>query len=366
LDTAGRYTTQESDREVDSAAWQGFLQLLKRSRPRRPINGVLLTVSVADLLQQSAAERDAQADAVRARLQELHERFQIRFPIYVLVTKADLLAGFTEFFADLGKEERAQIWGTTFAYDPDAKALPLGSFGAEFDQLEQRLLDRLPARLQAERDPARCAQIFAFPQQLGILRPMLTAFLERVFAASRYEEAPLIRGIYFTSGTQEGSPIDRVIGALARSFGVERKLPAPPAGSGRSFFITRLLRDVVFREQGLAGTNLRWERRRNLLQWSGYALAVALLVGAAAAWMTSYSRNTAYVTEVEARLPAIARQIEGLPRAGRSADVVALMPVLDAVRQVTVTPAIANGVPLSMGFGMFQGDKLGAAAEQSY
>lgn len=366
LDTAGRYTTQESDREVDSAAWQGFLQLLKQSRPRRPINGVLLTVSVADLLQQSSAERDAQADAVRARLQELHESFQIRFPIYVLVTKADLLAGFTEFFADLGKEERAQIWGTTFAYDPDSKVMPLAAFGAEFDQLEQRLLDRLPARLQAERDPARCAQIFAFTQQLGILRPMLIAFLERVFAASRYEEAPLIRGVYFTSGTQEGSPIDRVIGALARSFGVERRLPAPPAGSGRSFFITRLLRDVVFREQGLAGTNLRWERRRNLLQWSGYALAVALLVGAVAAWMTSYSRNTAYVTEVEARLPAIAQQIEGLPRAGRSADVVALMPVLDAVRQVTITPAIANGVPLSMGFGMFQGDKLGAAAEQSY
>ncbi|MBS0554330.1 MAG: type VI secretion system membrane subunit TssM, partial [Proteobacteria bacterium] len=215
LDTAGRYTTQESDREVDSAAWQGFLQLLKQSRPRRPINGVLLTVSVADLLQQSSAERDAQADAVRARLQELHERFQIRFPIYVLVTKADLLAGFTEFFTDLGKEERAQIWGTTFAYDPDSKVMPLAAFGAEFDQLEQRLLDRLPARLQAERDPARCAQIFAFPQQLGTLRPMLNAFLERVFAASRYEEAPLIRGVYFTSGTQEGSPIDRVIGALA-------------------------------------------------------------------------------------------------------------------------------------------------------
>lgn len=366
LDTAGRYTTQESDREADSAAWQGFLQLLKRSRPRQPINGVLLTVSVADLLQQSAAERETQAEAVRARLQELHEQFQIRFPIYVLVTKADLLAGFSEFFADLGKPERAQIWGTTFAHDPDSKAMPLAAFGAEFDLLVQGLLDRLPARLQAERDPGRCAQIFAFPQQLGILRPMLSAFLERVFAASRYEEAPLIRGVYFTSGTQEGSPIDRVIGALARSFGVERRLPAAPAGSGRSYFITRLLREVVFREQGLAGSNLRQERRRHVLQWSACALAATLLLGAVAAWMTSHARNTAYITEVDARLPAIARQLEALPQAARSADVIALMPVLDAVRQVTITPAIANGVPLTMSFGLFQGDKLGAAAEQAY
>ena len=366
LDTAGRYTTQESDREVDSAAWQSFLQLLKRSRPRRPINGVLLTVSVADLLQQSPAEREAQADAVRARLQELHEQFQIRFPIYVLVTKTDLLAGFTEFFADLGKDERAQIWGTTFPYSPDASQKPLDVFGGEFDALEKRLLDRVTTRLQAERDPARCAQIFAFPQQLGLVRPLLAAFLTQVFGASKYQEAPLLRGVYFTSGTQEGTPIDRVIGSLARAFGVERKLPAPLASSGRSYFITRLLRDVVFREQGLAGTNLRLERRRNLLQGAACGLALLLLLGAGTAWLLSYSRNSAYVAEVEARLPAIRQQLEALPPAVRSTDTAGVMPLLESVRRIAVTPAIADGVPASMGYGLFQGNKLGAAASQAY
>src|SRR5689334_15783484 len=46
VDTAGRYTTQESDREADSAAWLGFLDLLKRHRPRQPLNGVIVTLSV--------------------------------------------------------------------------------------------------------------------------------------------------------------------------------------------------------------------------------------------------------------------------------------------------------------------------------
>ena len=50
LDTAGRYTTQESDREADAAAWQGFLDLIKRFRPRRPLNGALVTLSVSDLV----------------------------------------------------------------------------------------------------------------------------------------------------------------------------------------------------------------------------------------------------------------------------------------------------------------------------
>jgi type VI secretion system protein ImpL len=47
----------------------------------------------------------------------LHEHFGIRFPIYVLFTKADLIAGFIEFFNDLGQEERAQVWGMTLPMD---------------------------------------------------------------------------------------------------------------------------------------------------------------------------------------------------------------------------------------------------------
>jgi type VI secretion system protein ImpL len=67
-------------------------------------------------------------------VQELHEHFGIRFPIYVLFTKADLIAGFVEFFNDLGKEERDQVWGMTFPMDDPAN--PEGviqNFTAEFE-----------------------------------------------------------------------------------------------------------------------------------------------------------------------------------------------------------------------------------------
>jgi type VI secretion system protein ImpL len=97
LDTAGRYTTQESNQDVDAAGWRSFMQLLKKSRPRRPINGVLLTVSAEDLLQQSGTKREEHAAALRRRLKELYSDLGIRFPVYVLVSKVDLLAGFNEF-----------------------------------------------------------------------------------------------------------------------------------------------------------------------------------------------------------------------------------------------------------------------------
>ncbi|TCJ20392.1 type VI secretion system membrane subunit TssM [Parasulfuritortus cantonensis] len=116
LDTAGRYTTQSSNQTVDSRAWQGFLKLIRKFRPRQPLNGAIITLSISDLLTQNAAERQEYGRAVHQRIQELYGELGCRFPIYIMVTKCDLLAGFMEFYGDLGREDRAQVWGTTFEY----------------------------------------------------------------------------------------------------------------------------------------------------------------------------------------------------------------------------------------------------------
>lgn len=121
IDTAGRYTTQDSYEQVDKAAWQNFLGLLKKHRPRRPINGVLVSVSLSDLLQLHPTERAAHALAIRQRIQELCQSFGIAVPVYVLFMKADLVAGFAEFFADLSREGREQVWGMTFPRDERAR-----------------------------------------------------------------------------------------------------------------------------------------------------------------------------------------------------------------------------------------------------
>jgi type VI secretion system protein ImpL len=152
IDTAGRYTLQQSDEQVDASAWEKFLGLLKKSRPRRPINGVLLTVNVQDLLQQTPADRKEHAAKLRLRLQELHTHLGVRPPVYVMVTKCDLIAGFNETFGELGKEERDQVWGFSFPYDPRGNDTPMQEFGSEFAALETRLRNRLIDQIEGERD----------------------------------------------------------------------------------------------------------------------------------------------------------------------------------------------------------------------
>src|SRR5258707_2734777 len=70
IDTAGRYTTHDSDAKNDKASWISFLDLLKKSRPRQPINGVLIAISLEDLMMLPPAEIAAHANAIRAPLLE--------------------------------------------------------------------------------------------------------------------------------------------------------------------------------------------------------------------------------------------------------------------------------------------------------
>ena len=377
LDTAGRYTTQDSHAEVDQAAWYGFLDLLKVHRARRPINGVIVALSVTDLLQQDTAARQAQAQAIRARIKELHERLGIRFPIYVVVTKCDLLAGFVEFFDPLGREERAQVWGMTFPMTSGVTATPSGttgmasttdqalaSFPQEFQALEQQLQVRLLGRVQQERDLQRRALLYSFPQQFAGLNQVLGDFLNDVFKSTRYDESTLLRGVYFTSGTQEGSPIDRVMASLTGAFGLNRKVLPAHAATGRSYFLTSLLRDVVFKEAGLAGSNQSVERRRQRVQWLGYG-AIGLLLGLTTLGLaTSYIRNQHTVTITAASIG----QINQLARAtAADASLVAVLPLLNSARNLTGGYVQSeSGVSLLNRFGLYQGDKLGAGAQTMY
>lgn len=371
LDTAGRYTTQTSNKEEDAGAWQGFLQLLRKARPRRPINGILLTISVQDLLSQAQPDRERHGTTLRQRVQELYSQLGLRIPIYVLVTKTDLLPGFMEYFENLGKEERAQLLGFTLPFKETQNGLDraaLGNtFSREFAAIEKRLFDGLIDRLEAERDPQRRALVYGFPEQFAGIRDVLGEFLVHTFSSSNFDDAPLIRGVYFTSGTQEDTPIDRIMGLLARSFKVERRVLPSRSSTGRSYFITKLLKDVVFAESELAGTNLKWERRRSLINAAAMALICLAGVATVTAWAFSFVRNKEYLANVATKVPDVTKTVTGFDNVATT-DVLQVLPALEDLRKVAIAPPVESdfSAPTSMKFGLFQGDKIDSAAQAAY
>ncbi|MFO3705377.1 type VI secretion system membrane subunit TssM [Xanthomonas codiaei] len=367
LDTAGRYTTQDSDQAVDAGAWRDFLRLLRRHRPRRPLNGVLVTMSMSDLLLLDDGERDTHMQAIRRRLDELAEQLQASVPVYLIFTKCDLIGGFGEFFDDLSPAQRSQVWGMTFALAQTLEGQAARHFADEFNLLQQQLSARLFERLNLERDRLRRAAILAFPQQLAALGERARQFVEGSFAGNAYGPAPLLRGVYFTSGTQEGTPIDRMMSAVARTFGVDDARVHAPGAQRRTFFVERLLREVVLRESGLANTPPSRQRRMAWLQAAGYAgvgvLSAALLAGLSA----SYLGNRAYLAQVQQALDARPAVPDPNAATGMPEYVTRTLQQAAATQSVVqVAQQYRDGVPWSLRMGLYQGAALGDALQAGY
>ncbi|XYI33098.1 type VI secretion system membrane subunit TssM [Cupriavidus oxalaticus] len=338
IDTAGRYTAQQQDQRINAAEWSGFLGLLRKYRSRAPINGAILTISVEDLLTQTPQERVTEAANLRARLADLRKELGIQFPVYVVITKMDLLSGFGEYFQYLSSESRAQPWGFTLAYRE--KKPKRGEAVVPFDRrcreemalLVERLQNGLDTRLHEEYDGARRKQLFGLPQEFAGLTEPVIDMLSQVFLSSRFDDTErthMLRGVYFTSAAQtEGRVIaehETVLRRLDRNQAKMAEgsevLSTDPSGAAsvstatarvtgnRSYFLQDVFKEVIVAEAHLVKPNLRWELRFRLLRLLGHALALVVFLWLAGALYTSFGHNRSYLDVVQEKARALAATV---------------------------------------------------------
>jgi len=370
VDTAGRYTTQDSDSAVDAAGWSAFLNLLKRHRPLQPVNGVIVAIGADTLIEGDCAALDAHARAVRRRLVELRRSLETAVPVYLLVTKADLLAGFTDYFDDLDVEGRRAVLGATLAY---ADGRPTGeTLARAFDTAVQAVDDRQARRLFEETDQRRRGTMLGFPAQLRSVRARLMRFAEGAFVSGD-EAAATLRGFYLTSGVQEGQPLDRILASMGEVYAQPEGVAAMPGSErGRAYFLNRLLTEVMFPEAGLVTTDARARTRRRgqlAAALAGIGVVAALVL---AAWGVSYVRNRAFQNDLAARAALAEGQLReaGIDlRQVREddADPRAALPALETLRNLPrgYAERRAGGPPVTMTFGLYQ-RSLSQRAEETY
>jgi type VI secretion system protein ImpL len=365
IDTAGRYTTQDSNAEVDKIEWRGFLNLLKKYRPRQPINGIIFTLSTTDLLAFSREERDAHYSTLRTRLSELQESFGIELPVYIWVTKVDLLAGFSEFFDNYSADLRKQVWGFTFSYQERPQNI-VKSFDHEWDLLQERLYLLQDAQLARETESRRLSAIYSLPQQLAGLQAIIREAIEAVFRESKQVARPLLRGVYLSSGTQEGTPFDRILTTLRRNFSSGSTSDVPAASNqGKSYFLYDFFLNLIFKETHLAGQNIRWEQKVKWLTYAGYTTAILALALAIGVWAVSYGNNKNYLAHVEKDTTELSNGVSSYSQ--DTGDLSSMIALLNATVHLGDTPTFPRKHPtLPYRYGLYQGGKVGVAVDTTY
>ena len=292
LDTAGRYA-QSTDRRETEDEWFGFLDLLKKHRKKNPLNGLLVGYSFETLISASDDKLIHDARELRQRIDETMSKVGWTFPVYLLFTKADLIAGFADFFASLSPAERTQALGASFPIPMPANQNPTSLFLSEFDGLLGRLREFRARRLARSSSAENWGKIFMFPEEFAALRPRFHLFLETLFEKNPFNvDQPLFRGAYVSSGKQMGRPLDLVVrniqGILGGRSGAELEEPQPEKDDAyfvRDLFAKRLKGDQDLAQRSRSGAN-KWFRLQ--LALSGVALLLAIV--ASSYVLVSYSR----------------------------------------------------------------------------
>ncbi|MEX5497360.1 type VI secretion system membrane subunit TssM [Pseudomonas syringae] len=280
LDTSGRYLQQPLP-EVDGSAWSTLLELLRNRHRAHPLSGVLVTLPVDTLFDEQDKRLEKIAEDVRARLDDVFHQLHVDVPVYLVLTKADSIAGFDAFFDQLSREESEQVLGTTFRQGEQGSNIDV--LGKAFDALLQRLGSQVITRIHQERDSRRRGEMLEFPNQLRGIAYRLSVFVELAFSGNRYQRASQFRGFYLTRApqvVQNDQPSDG-----------ESDTGSPTCYSGKARFIHDLLRHVIFPEADLAVLD---KTARRKIQWRQRGMCCAALLCLSVfgvLWATGFNAN---------------------------------------------------------------------------
>lgn len=196
IDVPGKYITSKGKKNTSKLLWPHFLDLAKKKRGKHALNGILISLSLTELVVTE--DREQFIHDLKYSLQELRTRFGDHLPFYFIITKCDLLPGFLDFFNDYSYEELTQAWGVTFPASSSPESL-IDTFVSRFNALIKRLNTHLIWRLHQERNPYTKFYIKDFPLQLERLKEAIADVIKTLSADIPF----YLKGVYLTSATQE-------------------------------------------------------------------------------------------------------------------------------------------------------------------
>lgn len=298
IDTSGRYQTENP---ADRNEWSALIETLKKYRKDRPLDGFVLAVNAAELMRLNETEIEQQAQVLRSRLDEVMQRADARFPVYLVFTHADSVEGFNTFFRPMGRAERVQVWGATIplAQSQNSHAL----FDQEFNHLYAALMRRRLGRMTATTPADEQLRIFNFAVRVNESRDPFALFTLAMFRPNPFSESPILRGFYFmSSAAARGNgraavaqpPAETGESSAAEvSDGVESEAaPARPDQQATDgFFTERFFKEVLLRDSDIAAALQAGRRKASPLRKVAIAVTAAILSILFLLFLISYITN---------------------------------------------------------------------------
>ena len=291
IDTAGRYAIPV-DQGRDRDEWQKFLSLLSKFRKREPLNGLVVAVAADQLMESNAAKLEKDGLSIRERVDELMRVLGAKFPVYIMVTKCDLIQGAVKFSDHLEENALQQAMGQlNHPLTGDMPAFCTQSVHSVAERIKElRLLMLNTSGAQSKKaDPS----LLMFPEEFEKIESGLNAFMRGAFQENPYQETPILRGIYFTSGRQEGTPYSHFLNAMGL-IGEKDVLP----GTNRGLFLHDFFSRIMPADRGLFAPTMRTLEWSRLTKSIGLTAWIAIMIAVCGLLSFSFVKNLKTLRDV--------------------------------------------------------------------
>jgi len=336
LEANHRFTTDDPAVERD---WTTFLELLRKTSSDVGINGVIVTVPADIVLRQDTDHLRGLMAGIRKRLDRIPKVLHVHCPVYLMVTKADLVPGFSEFFADLDTAPRNQVFGCTIPVAEIHPNDPTVVFRREFDLLYGEIYQRRAARLVQEREPIRRQLIYGFPLEFQKLRDKLEQIVAELYRPNPLGATPAFRGFYLSCG-------------------------ADAAASRKPHFLKGFFLRALIPDYRLARSTSAARSRQRIQSLVLQGVTYAGLAAVGLMLIVSFSRNQNLLTSTREMAEAASNVVAP---SGEIADITEALDQLERLRlRLDFLHDNEDLRPPTLAMGMYRGNVIGAAARDVY
>lgn len=279
IDTPGVCTESSYTEE-----WTTFCSSLKRIRKRRPVDGLVLVVSLEEVIGSESNAVLELASRLRSVIDSMIVQCGVEFPVYLVYSKTDELAGFSEYFAEQISSDRSLVLGAVL--DCSLSAQPAKKqFEDKFREVSALLGDLRTDKLLNTKSSRERETICRFVLEFQCVKDNLSLLVSELFRKSEYGGDPDFRAFFFTGSLKRSnSTIDSLpgdgLGSIS-TFNTESITAgrnASTAAACRNVFASSLLREVIPKDKPLVRLNLRQRRRRRIMSYAAVAILSLLFL----------------------------------------------------------------------------------------
>jgi type VI secretion system protein ImpL len=275
---------EKTDKPKPSAhrfLWQNLLGLIKKHRKTTPLNGVIITLNLPELLKpENQHKKEPILISLRNAILQIKSWFGQEIPFYLTITKCDLIPGFIEFFGDCGIDELSQIFGITIPPLHANEKLP-EIFSSRFNALIKRLNKQLIWRLHQERNQSARPYIKDFPLQIERFKEALSNLLKALKVSNLN-----LQGVYLTSSVQPVNLEEKTTEPSVIQHQSTQTMPQlyhPSTLPSRAFFTKQLISQALlntFEHQSVTKIKeITWQKRIALAMAVSAITLTAIILG---------------------------------------------------------------------------------------